>query len=228
MLPKLNFLSCLAAFGLFFLPWINLQCSNSSVSSSSGILATQTGAQMTYGGYTPTKGIEDLEKVSQEELNKSLPGQVFASALGKFQSGASSLKDVHPGASIYACSAFILATAAMVFAFLAFRDGRSTTLSGALGTAALVALILLKSQGFPIEKKLEVNHAAGAADNPIGIRITTPLNPEIATALTSFWYAELIALGIPALILGNQLLDRMKKTTGRAAPATPDGPNLHL
>lgn len=55
LLQKINLVTSLAALILFFLPWIDIQCSGKS-------MATQTGMQIIYGGASQAQDAEAFEK----------------------------------------------------------------------------------------------------------------------------------------------------------------------
>lgn len=189
MIAKLNIVSTLAALVFFFLPWIDIQCSNRSV-------MTQSGAQIIYGGGSVPKELKAME----DEAKRT----------------GTARKEESVGISILVGIAWLAVVGAAVTSFLAFR-GTSPfpgNTAGVLCAVALTAISIQMAVGFPVVGKMtedlskESRGRAGGALFP-GIEVAAAI---IQVRQLPALYLELIALGIPTLILGNSLLDKMKKS----------------
>ncbi|MGC4017681.1 MAG: hypothetical protein QM755_24660 [Luteolibacter sp.] len=128
MLGKINFLTALAALVLFFLPWIDIRCSNQSI-------ATQTGIQTIYGGSTPSEQLKPRSSQVRAELKEDK---------SKDSLGTAPLVGV---AAAYVVGAVILS-------FLALRSGskRSELIAGILCAMALALIGLQMAVGFPARR----------------------------------------------------------------------------
>jgi len=198
MIPKLNIASTFAALVLFFLPWIDIQCSNKTI-------ATQSGVQTIYGGST---------------ISKELEG--FADK-GKMRNTTSN-KEESMGVSILVGVAFTAVIAAFCAALLAFRGmpGVSSHAVGILCAAALVSISLQLMIGFPVREKLSEDMAKPAksqpSEDPFAGAGASMAAAMIQVRHLPSIYLELLALGIPTLIAANGMLDKFKKT-GKAEDA---------
>ena len=188
MIPKLNLVSALAALVFFFLPWVSIECNGKR-------MGTQTGVQMIVGAATTTPAFQSGGAVPQTEDKKSL------------------------GVSYLATAALIAVVAALLVAFAGLIKGSSDDELGAgiLCTMALAFLLLQAALGFPAKTELQkALDAQGEftqpkdALNQAGKAVAEQLVGMLEIRPTPWFYLELAALGIPVLILGNALLDRIK------------------
>jgi hypothetical protein len=196
VLQKINLVTSLAALILFFLPWIDIQCSGKS-------MATQTGIQTIYGGGSPAQDMEAFEKEGRDR-----------------RSGGSS--DDSMGIAPLVALAFLTVAGAVVTAFLAIRyAGESrNNLTGILCAVALGMLALQMMIGFPVKKNLGEQLALQGkteqqADEPFkefGDSMAQAVMMQIQIRHLPALYIELILLGLPTLILANGWIDRLKKS----------------
>lgn len=130
LLQKINLVTSLAALMLFFLPWIDIQCSGKS-------MATQTGIQIIHGGVSPAQDMEAYEKE------------------GRGRRGGGSDDDSIGSAPLVAL-AFLAVIGAVIVAFLTLCSNQdpSRNLTGILCAVALGLLALQMMIGFPVKKKL--------------------------------------------------------------------------
>ncbi len=190
MIQKLNIVSTLSALILFFLPWIDIRCSNQNI-------ATQSGIQTIYGGGSAPKEQEPL------------------SAYAKQMDGGASKKDESLGVSGLMSFALVVVVGAVIASFLIFIGNRACPpdLTGVLCAIALVAITAQMVIGFPVAGKISDEltkgggHASGAGDFPAAEMTAAMVQVVYLPSI----YLELIALGIPTLILANRLLDKLKK-----------------
>lgn len=127
MVLKINLASTLAALLLFFVPWVDIQCSGKTI-------LTQTGIQTAFGGASASKEIDSLaprERLSQQRTEKAGPSSVLVLV------------------------ALLLVSAAFVSALLSLRATTpSESKAGLLCGAALVCILAQMAIGFPVEKAL--------------------------------------------------------------------------
>jgi hypothetical protein len=196
MIQKLNIGTTLAALVLFFLPWIDIQCSQKS-------FATQTGIQTIYGGGTPS---EEMKAFAEENSQKK-------SGDGK--------KDESMGYSPLVALALLAVMGATVASFKALRSSSEpqTNLVGILCAAALVLIAAQMMIGFPVNKNLGKSMAetsrtktSGDPMDDLGNGMATAMMMNIQVRHLPALYIELIMLGLPTLVLANGLIDRMKKS----------------
>ena len=187
MIKKIKLGSSLAALVLFFLPWVDIQCSEKS-------LATQTGLQVITGDGTPN-----------EEMSNS-PGQ-------------SSDSDESMGYAPLVGLAFLAVTGAAIFSFLAlFKGGKSAeTLSSVLPAIALLLLLFQLTLDFPVENEMaksmseKTEEAKDGELGALGESVAKGVMMNIKVKTTLAFYLELLALGIPTLLLLNGFIDKHKK-----------------
>jgi hypothetical protein len=194
VLQKINLVTSLAALILFFLPWIDIQCSGKS-------LATQTGIQTIYGGGSPAQDMEAFEKEGRDR-----------------RTGRSNDKSM--GSPLVAL-ALLAVIGAVVAAFLAIRSaGESrSNLTGILCAVALALLALQMMIGFPVKKNLNEQVAGQSkteqrAEGPLGgfgEGMAQAIMMQIQIRHLPALYIELILLGLPSLILANRWLDGLGK-----------------
>jgi hypothetical protein len=195
MIQKLNIATTLAALVLFFLPWIDIQCSQKS-------FATQTGIQTIYGGGSPS-----------DEM------KAFAEENGQMKSGDGK-KDVSMGYSPLVALALLAVIGAVVVSFKALRSsgGPQTNLVGILCATALVMISAQMMIGFPVKKNLGKSMAeaskkenTGDPMGDLGTGMATAMMMNIQVRHLPALYIELIMLGLPTLVLANGLIDKIKK-----------------
>ena len=114
-----------AALVLFFLPWVDIQCSDTS-------MATQSGVQIIYGGGSPSQEITDLDGKEDQSGQESMG---FAPLVG------------------LALLAVIGAVVA-AFAAIRSATAPRGNLPGILCAVALGLSALQMMAGFPVKKKL--------------------------------------------------------------------------
>ena len=196
MIQKLNIGTTLAALVLFFLPWIDIQCSQKS-------MATQTGIQTIYGGGSPS---EDMK--------------AFAEKNGQMKSGGGK-NDESMGYSPLVAIALLAVLSAVVISFKALRS-REEPKTNLVGILCATALVLISAQmmiGFPVKKNLGKSMAesskterSGDPMDDLGSGMATAMMMNIQICHLPALYIELLMLGLPTLVLANGLLDKIKKT----------------
>ena len=192
VLQKINLVTALAALVLFFLPWIDIQCSGTS-------MATQSGVQIIYGGGSPSQEMKDMGEKDQDGGSDS-ESMGYAPLVGL---------------------AFLAVIGAVVAAFAAIRSAEpgSGNLPGVLCAVALGLIALQMSLGFPVKKKLgeelsaqgQAEHRAGDPLAEVGESMAQAMMMQIQVRHLPSLYFMLVALGLPTLILANGLIDRMRK-----------------
>lgn len=191
MIAKLNLVSTLAALVLFFLPWIDIQCSNRTV-------ATQSGVQTIYGGSTISKELNGHSETANRK-------------------NASPNQDESLGFSIWVGAAFLALIAAFFAALLVFRGFReiSPHVVGGLCMIALIAISIQLMIGFPVRDKLSDGMTEPttrqSAEDPFAAAGAGMAAAMFQVRHSPALYLELLALGIPTLIAANGLLDKFKK-----------------
>lgn len=190
MIPKLNLVSALAALVFFFLPWISIECSGER-------MATQTGVQLITGSATPTRNAEARGMKMESRGNDDSAGHSYLAAL-----------------------ALIGALAALVISFSALTTGRADQArgSGVLCAVALACLLLQAALGFPVKRAMEKDletgkqpsHGEATPLDEMGKGFAREILARIQIHPTPWFYLELLALGIPSVVLLNSLLDRLK------------------
>lgn len=201
VLKKIRLGTSLAALLLFFLPWIDIQCSEKS-------MVTQSGLQVIYGGGSPSEEMmaslgvpnSNTKSISKNESQDSMG---FAPLIGL------ALVDI---------------IAASVFGFIALtgENKRANSVASILPVVALGAILLQLMIGFPAKKKVLESMAESASKTQTSGEPFEELGKSMASAMmmnirvkpTTGFYLELIALGIPSLIFANGLIDnyRNKRT----------------
>ena len=117
--------------------------------------------------------------------------------------------------------ALIAVLGATIYSVIALRSGgqRATTISSVLPAAALVLLLCQLMIGFPAKKKIVEAMSEGASKSKseddafsgLGESMATAMMMNIRVKTTPFFYFELLALGIPTLLLANSFVDKYKK-----------------
>ncbi|MDA0765221.1 MAG: hypothetical protein O3A87_08365 [Verrucomicrobia bacterium] len=186
-MKKLNLGTTLAALCLFFLPWLDFQCSGKS-------MMTQSGLQVISGGGTPSAEFEDLagssgkSKMDEEERRMSpIVGIVFLDLL----------------------LAFVLSIAALRVA-----DHRWSSVVQGLCAGALLLLALQMAIGFPAAEAMQesLHRGGGREANPESALVAAMLDLKVKR-LPSL-YLLLAVLVIPTLMFVNGLIDRFMKKGG--------------
>lgn len=132
MSSKINFASFAAALALFFLPWLDFQCSEKT-------MVTQSGIQIAYGGASASPQFETSGSGSS---NESKDDDEMEDSLG--------------GVSVLVGLAFVAVVVGLITAFLIFRGSRmpAKVVPGLAGLA-LASIGLQMMVGFPIEKSVK-------------------------------------------------------------------------
>jgi len=197
MFKKIRFSSSLAALFLFALPWLDIQCSEKS-------MATQSGFQVIYGGASVSEEMKGLgDDTKTKSASKSSDSMGFSPLIGL---------------------AFILVVAAVMFSCLAlFRGSEAADKYSSFLPAVALGLIWLQLMiGFPAKKKIIESMSEEASksqqsqsqDDPfsgLGESMATAMMMNIRVKTAPAFYLELLALGIPTLLLANSLIDKYKK-----------------
>jgi len=200
MILKLNIVTTVSALVFFFLPWTDIQCSSKSV-------ATQTGIQTIYGGGSPSAEMRDMSKNQNGVKNGNK-------------------KDDSMGVSVLVGIALVAVIGAVVAAFMMFRGDQSLPANavGVLCATAFVAIAIQCMVGFPVQRKLSESMAEATKTKPatgdpfegVGAGMATAMMMNVQVKYLPMLYLELLALGIPTLVLANGILDRLKKSGGEA------------
>ncbi len=205
MIQKLHIGTTLAALFLFFLPWIDIQCSNKSV-------ATQSGVQTIYGGCTTATQEAGM---TMDLGSPSRQGKAARQSLDY---------------SVLIGLAMVAVVAAVLSSFVALWSAavqRRQTV-GILCTIALALIGLQMSIGFPAKKSIARSMSSdmeSSFGNRRADRIDDAAEKMNAAMMGSFeirplpaLYLELLMLGLPTLVLANDLIDRVKRqAAGRDA-----------
>jgi hypothetical protein len=200
MIRKLNLVTTLAALVLFFLPWIDIQCSGQR-------LATQTGFQSIYGGGAVPEELEALAS-SEPTVKKGPDSLGFAPLVGM---------------------AFLLVAAGVFFSLRAVLDEwRTDNFHLILPAAALLLLVVQLLIGFPAKKavldgmKQMPAERTSAEYDEISDSMAKLAFSGFRFVLTPVFYLELAALGFPALVLANAFLDKHKRREQPVSPRVRD------
>lgn len=195
LFKKIRIGTSLAALIIFVFPWIDVQCSEKS-------MMTQTGFQVIYGGASAT---EEMESMSFGE-----PG-----------AAKKSTSEDSMGIALLVAVALLCIIGALVFSFIAFfrNSGRSEWYSSVLPAVALALLLLQIMIGFPAKKKINKEMSpkpsqSASADDPfaaLGESMAMAMMVNIRVKMTAAFYLELLALGIPTLLLLNGYIDIRRK-----------------
>lgn len=195
MFKKIKLGSALAALIIFAFPWVDIQCSEKS-------MATQSGFQVIYGGGSAS---EEMEAMGADSGSKE-----------------SSSSDESMGFAPLVALALIAVIGAVAFSFIAVFRGseRADKLASVLPAAALLLLVIQLMVGFPAKKQVieamsEGSSEAQAGDDEFGAAMgesmAAAMMMNIRVKTTPAFYLELLALGIPTLLLANGLIDKYKK-----------------
>jgi len=203
LFKKIRIGTSLAALIIFVFPWMDVQCADKT-------MMTQTGFQVIYGGASVT-----------EEMESNWPGAPGAAK----ESTSENSMGVAPLIAI----AFLSVIGAVAFSFITFFHGsdKAEWYSSILPAVALALLLCQMMIGFPVKTKIikEMSQKppqAASADDPfaaLGESMAMGMMANIRVKPTPAFYLELLALGIPTLLLLSRYIDiRRKKSeveTGR-------------
>ena len=190
MIKKLKLGSTVAALLLFFLPWIDIQCSGKSI-------ATQTGVQATYGGMSLS---DDMKSLGDKKT-----------------SGSSEKKDT-PKSAIITALALLVVLVACVFAYLSFAGSNpfADKMASILPAVALSLLFLQMIVGFPIKNDLQESMSPKdeqSSGDELGNSMAVAAKMSIDAKLTFSFYLTLLALAVPTGLLINDQLEKRRKDT---------------
>lgn len=190
MINKLNIGTTLAALILFFLPWIDIRCSEKS-------LATQTGIQTIYGGgsLSPEMGESANESAKKDKESMGYSPLVAIALLA------------------------VIGGVVVSFIALRSDEESHRNMVGILCAGALGLLAVQMMIGFPAKRKLsegmsEATKEQSHADDPmagVGEGMAAAMMMNFQVRHLPALYIELIMLGLPTLVLANGLVDKIKK-----------------
>ena len=195
MFKKIKLGSAVTALVLFAFPWIDIQCSGKSV-------WTQSGFQVIYGGFSPSGENRAFEeKRSSEQSFDSEISMGFAPLIG---------------------FALLAVIGAVIYSSIAlFRGGaRAELLSSVLPMIALGLLLFQLMIGFPVKNKISEAMSESSSEiqseddefDALAKSMDETIMMLIRVQTTSAFYLEVLALGIPTLLLVNGLIDKYKKS----------------
>ena len=175
-------------------------------------MATQSGFQVIYGGGSASDEMKALGDDTKTESASKSPDSM--------------------GFSPLIALAFVAVVAAVWFSYLALFQGSEAAvrLSSILPAVALGLISLQIMIGFPAKKKIIESMSKGASESQKSQSIDDPfsrLGESMASAMmmnirvktAPALYLELLALGIPTLLLVNSLIDKHKKKGEQDAPS---------
>ena len=215
-MKKVRLGSVLAALVMFAFPWLDIQCSGKS-------LATQTGFQVIIGDGSPDPQLEalasdeDKKELSRDEsigdANDLTTKQLIGDLWDHFWDRG----------SLLVALALIAIIGAFGFSFIAvFRDSeRTERLTSVLSASALLLLLVQLLIGFPVKRNLEEHLSKNSSDSQtddggFGSEMGEVLGAmvNIQVNKTPAFYLELLALGIPTLLLLRNGSKDAKPVTG--------------
>lgn len=192
MLGKLKLGASLAALVLFAFPWLDIQCSQKSI-------VTQTGLQAAFGSGSASAELKalskELESISQKTGSEREPKDSI-------------------GIAPLVLLALIDVFAAVVFSVIAvFRSGVfATKMSSLLPAIALVLLLIQMMVGFPAKHEfVDAAVKDASVSQPNSQFGASMAAARFQSKFSPFLYLELLALSIPSLILANSFIDKHKK-----------------
>ncbi len=215
-MKKVKLGSVLAALVMFAFPWLDIQCSGKS-------FATQTGFQVIIGDASPNPQMEaafadgDEKELSRDEsmgdandlTTKQLTGDLWDHFWDR--------------GSLLVALALIAIIGAFGFSFIAvFRDSeRTERLTSVLSASALLLLLVQLVIGFPVKRLLDEDMSKKSSDSQAGDDGFGSEMEEVLGAMVNFqvnktpvFYLELLALGIPTLLLLRNGRKDAKPVTG--------------
>lgn len=197
ILRTIKLTTALAAFALFFVPWIGIQCSDKNVATNQAeaslkYLGTQTGIQTITGKATPSGEIVNMMRDdAQEPLGFSV---LVAAAL--------------------------LATGLGIACLLAalFNDHSKLDVAGCIFCLlALMCLLTQFLQGFPAKRELIAKISMDRAINPMGMSdsLGFMMATNIQTVILPGFIATCVLLGIPVLLMASMFLVKLRAAKQR-------------
>lgn len=184
-LGKLNLVSLLAALGLFFLPWIEIRCQDTSMVQQSGFQAVTKKIAMS----------EEFEKMGNQ--------------MSQMGGGATKTKN-EPGDTkelpIYAVASIGVAALALLVALGGAGSPGGSKASSFLAIVALGLAIAQMVLKFPLEKemldKMKKDNAPppGAAADPMAAQMGAQFENMIKVKYLPAFWGYLAALAIPGLL----------------------------
>jgi len=164
-------------------------------------MATQSGIQVIYGGGSASA---EMESMNGESSSTSKPDS-----------------DKSMGFAPLVALALLAVLAATAFSGIAlFRGGEmATKLSAVLPAVALALLLVQLMVGFPAKEGIVEAMSEGSSEtntdddefSELGSSMAQAMMMQIRVKTTPIFYLELLALGIPTLLLANSLVDKYKK-----------------
>jgi ABC-type phosphate transport system permease subunit len=190
MLKKINLGSTIAALFLFLLPWVDIQCSQKS-------LFTQSGLQIIYGGASASEEMKSLSNGESTDSKDSLGVSILV-ALALI---------------LVALSVFFS------WNNFCNANKQTSNLSLVLPAVALGLLLLQLMIGFPAKNKISESTTAKNFTSQSSEDQFEELGKAMAMTITAkttwAFYLELLMLGIPTAILINEYLDKIKKNNSQ-------------
>lgn len=203
LLRKIRLASTLGALLLFFLPWVDIQCSGTS-------LATQTGIQVIYGGGSPS---EQMKGMSEGFGDGEMDAEVDMDMGSEESMGYGPLVGM----------ALLAVLGAVACSFIALRTsgGMAERYATLLPTLALALLLVQLLIGFPAKREMinsmreqsPQTEGVSDPDDPfaeMGNAMAEAMMANFQVKATPAFYLELVALGIPCLLLISSLGDRRR------------------
>ncbi len=195
--PKIRLASLLGALFLFFVPWVDIQCSGTS-------LATQTGMQVITGGSSPSEQMENMAKEAEASGDETM------------EMKANPDESIDKGYLVGL--AFFLIVAAIILSCISLSGdgGAADKFAGILPTCALGLLLIQLFMGFPAKREMmkdmrdaQKEAAESSADDPVEAAVEDAMGAAMAERMAAMFkvetkpafYFELVALGIPTLLM---------------------------
>lgn len=177
MINKIRLSSLVTALILFFLPWINLKCQDTT-------LATQTGVEAAYGGASMSDSMKGLKSKSAD---KDKPD------------------DGGPGMAPLVAAALLSTLLAVVVAAIALRRKAPSgkDLTSIFSGVALALLVVQMMIGFPAADVSQKNEGPKEKSS----EVEESMNASMVAAMnfraefTMVFYLELLALAMPVIIM---------------------------
>ncbi|MDB4265349.1 hypothetical protein N9891_01225 [bacterium] len=172
MAAKINIVSFAGALFLFFVPWLDFQCSGKT-------MITQSGFQAVYGGGSVDPQFESASKKDSEKEKKD----------GKKKG---------PGMAYLLGVAFVAIVAGLIVSLFMFRKSAAKSkIASALAALALILIALQMMLGFPMEQEITKSMAEQNDENAGGI-FFAQLN--LGIVYRPWIYLELAFLACPLAV----------------------------
>ena len=198
MTKKINLGATIGALLLFFLPWVDFQCSGKS-------LLTQSGFQTITG----KASLAGEMKQMQEQMG-----------------GGEAEQDDNVDMAVFVALALVAVIAAAGFALLGLQsaDPSRNNVVAILCGVALALLLLQMMVGFPAERDLkeqmsEQSGTPGDPANEMGAVMGAAMGLSVKY-MFALWL-ELVLLAIPVVLLVNGMIDKNKRPTIPPPPGAP-------